>query len=142
MDDCILSSLSLPPGAKPALNSASSPQLRDASELKGADASINGGSDERSSRKGPGAAKQRQKDAGDSEDWRLDLGDGGSISQDRKPPCDETIDLTTSEETTDTESVADDSSQSARKARYLRKRKSSDGVDIPAKQPTEVSAFL
>ncbi|TNM91308.1 hypothetical protein fugu_019688 [Takifugu bimaculatus] len=141
MDDCILSSLSLPPGAKPVINSASSPQLGDASELKGhADAPINGGGIERSSRKGPGAARQRRKDTGDSEDWQL--GDGGSISRDRKPPCDEMIDLTTSGETTDTESVADDSGQSTRIARLLRKRKLSDGVDIPAKQPTEVSAFL
>lgn len=138
MDDCILSSLSLPPGAKPVVNSASSPQLGDTSELGAADTPVNGGGNERSSRKGPGAA--RQKDTGDSEDWQL--GDGGSISQDRKPSCDETIDLTTSGETTDTESVADDRSQSTRTARFLRKRKLSDGVDIPAKQPTEVSAFL
>lgn len=135
MDDCILSSLSLPPGAKAVIDSASSPS----SELKGrGDAPVNGGGNERSSRKSPGAA--RQKDTGDSEDWQL--GDGGSISQDRKLPCDETIDLTTSGETTETESVADDSSQSARIARFLRKRKSSDVVDIPAKQPMEVSAFL
>lgn len=142
MDDCILSSLSLPPGAKAVIDSASSPQLGDASELEGpADAPVNGGGgDERSSRKGPGAARRRQKDAGDSEDWQL--GDGGSVSQDGKLPCDETIDLTTSGETTETESVADDSSQSARIARFLRKRKSSDVVDVPAKQPTEVSAFL
>lgn len=137
MDDCILSSLSLPPGAKPVTDSASSPP----SELKAhADTPINGGGGERSSRKGPGAARQRQEDTGDSEDWQL--GDGGSVSRDRKPPCDEMIDLTTSGETTDTESVAEDSSQSARIARFLRKRKSSDGGDIPAKQPTEVSAFL
>lgn len=139
MDDCILSSLSLPPGAKAVIDSASSPQLGDASEPEGAaDAPVNG--DERASRKGPGAARRRQKDAGDSEDWQL--GDGGSVSQDGKLPCDETIDLTTSGETTETESVADDSSQSARIARFLRKRKSSDVVDVPAKQPTEVSAFL
>lgn len=138
MDDCILSSLSLPPGAKPVIDSASSPQLRDTSELKGhADAPVNGGGNER---KSPGAARQRQRDTGDSEDWQL--GDDGSVSRDGKPPCDETIDLTTSGETTETESVADDSSQSARIARFLRKRKLSDGVDIPAKQPTEVSAFL
>uniref|UniRef100_H3DMG5 TERF1-interacting nuclear factor 2 N-terminal domain-containing protein n=1 Tax=Tetraodon nigroviridis TaxID=99883 RepID=H3DMG5_TETNG len=37
MDDCILSSLSLPPGAKPAVDSASSPHLTDSdsSELRG-----------------------------------------------------------------------------------------------------------
>lgn len=137
MDDCILSSLSLPPGAKPVINSASSP----ASELTGdADTPLNGGGNERSSRKGPGPARQREEDTGDSEDWQL--GDGGSISRDRKPACDETIDLTTSGETTDTESLAEDSRQSARIARFLRKRKSSDVGDIPAKQPTEVSAFL
>lgn len=142
MDDCILSSLSLPPGAKLVMNSASSPHRRDSAELKGqADTPINGGGNERSNKMGPGAARQRQADSGDSEDWRLPLGDG-SISREGKQPCDETIDLTTSGETTDTDSVAEDSSRSARRAQFLRKRKLSDGADVPAKQPTDVSAFL
>lgn len=144
MDDCILSSLSLPPGAKPVINCASSPHLTDStsSELRGqAEAPTNGGGPQRLSRRGPEAARQRQKVAGDSEDSRLRLR-GQSISRETKQPCDETIDLTTSEETTDTDSVAEDSSQSARRGRPLRKRKLSEDVDTPAKQPTEAQAFL
>lgn len=138
MDDCILSSLSLPPGAK----LGSSPRLSDSgsSEPKD-DAPVNGGGPKRSSRRGPEGPRQGQADAGDSEDWRLLLG-GRSVPRDGTQPRDETIDLTTSGETTDTESVAEDGGESARTGRSLRKRKLSEGVDIPAKQPTEASAFL
>lgn len=145
MDDCILSSLSLPPGAKPSPDSASSPQLADSdsSELRGqTDALTNGDGPQRLSRRGPEAARQRQKVAGDSEDSRLRLG-GRSISRETPQPCEETIDLTTSGETTDTDSVAEDSSQSLRRGgRPLRKRKTSEDVEIPAKQPSEAPAFL
>lgn len=140
MDDCILSSLSLPAGAKPADSSASSPHLTDsnASELQGqADAPTNGGGPQRLSRRGPEAARQRQKVAGDSEDSRLRPG-GRSISRETKQPCDETIDLTASGEATDTDSLAEDSSQGARRGRLLRKRKLSEDVD----QPPEAPAFL
>lgn len=142
MDDCILSSLSLPPGAKPAVDSASSPHLTDSdsSELRGqADAPTNG--PQRLSRRGPEAARPRQKGAADSEDGRLRLA-GRSVSRETKQPCEETIDLTTSGETTDTDSLAEDGSQSARRGRALRKRKMSEDVDIPAKQPAEAPAFL
>lgn len=133
MDDCILSSLSLPPGAKPVVNAASSPHRADSSERRGqADAPANGGGPQRSSRRGPEATRQRQKVAGDS----------GGISQETKQPCEETIDLTTSAETTDTDSVAEDSSQSVSRGRPVRKRKLSEDVDVPAKQPTEAAAFL
>lgn len=147
MDDCILSSLSLPPGAKPVLSSASSPQLTDSSssEPKGqADAPANNngsGAPQRLSRRGPEAARQRQKAAGDSEDGRRLLG-GRSVSRERKQPYEQTIDLTTSAETTDTDSLAEDSSQSLRRGRVLRKRKLSEDVDIPTKHPTEAPAFL
>lgn len=144
MDDCILSSLSLPPGAKPVISSASSPHLTDSnsSELQGqAEAPTNGGGPQRLSRRGPEAARQKQKVAGDSEDSQLRLG-GRSIPRERRQPCDETIDLTTSGETTDTDSVAEEGSQSVRRGRPLRKRKLSEDVDIPAKQPTEAPAFL
>lgn len=146
MDDCILSSLSLPPGAKPVLSSASSPHLTDSSssEPKGqADAPANngGGAPQRLSRRGPEAARQRQKAAGDSENGRLLLG-GRGVSRERKQPYEQTIDLTTSAETTDTDSLAEDSSQSLRRGRILRKRKLSEDVDIPTKQPTEAPAFL
>lgn len=144
MDDCILSSLSLPPGAKPVLASASSPPLADSSssELQGqAGVPLNDGGPQRASRRGPEAARQRQKAAGDSEDSRLRLG-GRSVSRETKEPPEETIDLTTSAEATDTDSVAGDSGHSARRGRPLRKRKLSNEVEVPAKQPAEAPAFL
>lgn len=74
---------------------------------------------------------------------------GGNIAQERKAshsvsthPCDETIDLTTSNETADTDSADNEDSQSLRETRVFRKRKLSGGVDIPTKQPVEASAFL
>lgn len=143
MDDCILSSLSLPPGAKPVIDSASSPPVTDCSpsELRGrAEAPSNGGGPQRLSRRGPEAARQRQQLAGDSADSRLHPA-GRSVSRETKRPCDETIDLTTSGETTDSESVAEDSSRSARGGRPLRKRKLSEEVEIPAKQAAQ-AAFL
>lgn len=93
------------------------------------------------SRRGPEAARQRQKVAGDSEDSRLRLG-GRSVSRETKQPCDETIDLTTSGEAADTDWLAEDSGQGARRGRPLRKRKLSEDVDTPAKRPPEAPAFL
>ena len=55
-------------------------------------------------------------------------------------PCDETIDLTTSNESADVEPAACDGS--LRGGRVLRKRKLSGGVEIPTKQPVETPAFL
>ncbi len=152
MDDCILSSLSLPPGTKPVMDAAScSPALEDSNppEHKGRlDAPFNASSLERASRRSSDAARQRLKEARDSGGWQLQVR-GGNISQEKKGqnsisarPCDETIDLTTSTETADTDSAADDSSQSLRGARVLRKRKLSGGVDVPTKQPAEATAFL
>lgn len=152
MDDCILSSLSLPPGTKPVMSTAScSPALKDSNsqEHKGRlDAPFNVSSLERASRRSSETARQRQKDTRDSSSWQLHAR-GGNISQERKAqnpsgarPCDETIDLTTSNETADTDSAADDNSQSLRGGRVLRKRKLSNGVDVPAKLPAEASAFL
>lgn len=99
-------------------------------------------------RRSSDTARQRQKDTRDSSSWQLHAR-GGSVSQERKAqnttggqPCDETIDLTISAETADTDSAADDNSQSLRGGRVLRKRKLSGAVDIPAKQAAEVSAFL
>lgn len=146
MDDCILSSLSLPPGTKPVMNTTScSPALKDSNppEHEGhLDTPFNTSSLERASRTSSETLRQRLKETRDS-------GRGGNISQERKMqnsistrPCDETIDLTRSNETADTDSAADDNSQSLRGPRVLRKRKLSEGVDIPKKQPAEATAFL
>lgn len=152
MDDCILSSLSLPPGTKPVMDAAScSPALKDSNsqEHEGLlDAPFSTSSLEGTSRRSSETQRLRQRDAGDPSSWQLQAR-GGNISQERKAqnaigaqPCDETIDLTTSNETADTDSGAEDSSQSSRGGRVLRKRKLSEGVGVPAKQPAESSAFL
>lgn len=151
MDDCILSSLSLPPGTKPVINTTScSPALKDSNPLehKGRlDAPFNTSSLERASRRTSETVRQRLNETRDSGGWQLQVR-GGNISQERTVqssvsarPCDETIDLTTSE-TADTNSAANDNSQSLRGGRVLRKRKLSGGVDIPTKQPLEATAYL
>ncbi|XP_039998707.1 uncharacterized protein zgc:113263 isoform X1 [Xiphias gladius] len=148
MDDCILSSLSLPPGTKPV---SCSPALKDSTspEHKGClDAPINTSTLERAGRSSSETIRQRLKQTRDSGSWQLQVR-GQNISQERKVqnsvstrPCDETIDLTTSNETVDTDSAANGESQSLRGARVVRKRKLSGGVDIPPKQPVEASACL
>ncbi|XP_070785463.1 uncharacterized protein [Enoplosus armatus] len=152
MDDCILSSLSLPPGTKPVTNTTScSSPLKDSNppEHKGRlDAPFSASSLERASRRSSETLRQRLTETRDSGSWQLQVR-GGNVSQERKVqssistrPCDETIDLTTSSETVDRHSAASDDSQSLRGARVLRKRKLSGGVDIPTKQPAEAKAFL
>lgn len=152
MDDCILSSLSLPPGTKHNMSTTTcspTPQDSNSPEHKGRlDSLFNTSSLEWANRRSSETARQRQKDTRDSSSWQLHAR-GRSISQETKAqntiggqPCDEMIDLTISAETADTDSTADDSSQSVRGGRVLRKRKLSGGVDIPAKQGAEVSAFL
>ncbi|XP_071358596.1 uncharacterized protein [Trachinotus anak] len=152
MDDCILSSLSLPPGTKPVRNTTScSPALKDSTspEHKGRlDAPINTSGLERAGRRSSETIRQRLKETKDSGSWQLQVR-GGNISQERNAqssvsarPCDETIDLTASNEAADTNSAANEDSQSLRGASALRKRKLSGGVDIPSKQPVEASAFL
>ncbi|KAM9846054.1 uncharacterized protein ACBR49_011020 [Aulostomus maculatus] len=122
MDDCILSSMSLPPGTKPAMNATSySPAHKDSVPP------------ERSAR--PDASVSTSK-------TRQLLVRGGNISQERKLPCDETIDLTTSTEAEALDSAANENIQSFRGGRVLRKRKLSDGVDTPTKQLIEASAFI
>ncbi|XP_018542489.1 uncharacterized protein zgc:113263 isoform X2 [Lates calcarifer] len=152
MDDCILSSLSLPPGTKAVMNTTScSPALKDPAspEHKGRlNAPNNTSSLERPSRRSSETIRQRLKESGDSDSWQLQVR-GRNVSQERKaqsstsvPPCDETIDLTTSNETADTDPEADGDNRSLRGARILRKRKLSGGVDVPTKLPVEASAFL
>ncbi|XP_044041382.1 uncharacterized protein zgc:113263 isoform X2 [Siniperca chuatsi] len=149
MDDCILSSLSLPPGTKPVMNTAScSPALKDSNppEPEGClDTPYNTSSLERAGRRSSTTLRQRLKETSDSGSWQQ-LVRGGNISQERKVQnsisartCDETIDLTTSN--ADRDSAANDS-QSLRGGRVLRKRKLSGGVDIPTKQIAEATAYL
>ncbi|XP_044198887.1 uncharacterized protein zgc:113263 isoform X1 [Thunnus albacares] len=154
MDDCILSSLSLPPVTKPVMNTTScSPALKDSTppECKGHPGAPNNTSSlERAIRGGSETIRQRLRETGDAGSWQLQVRGGNcSISQERKVqnsintrPCDETIDLTTSNETAGTDSAANENSQSFRGERVPRKRKLSGGVDIPTKQPMEASAFL
>uniref|UniRef100_UPI0037E76248 uncharacterized protein n=1 Tax=Semicossyphus pulcher TaxID=241346 RepID=UPI0037E76248 len=137
MDDCILSSLSLPPGTKPAINTTScSPALKESNppEHQGR---LSAPSQERASRRSSETARQRLKET------------RALSSQERKAQssvsaltCDETIDLTASNEPADSDSAASENSQSLRGGRVLRKRKLSGCVDFPAKQPTEAAAFL
>lgn len=152
MDDCILSSLSLPPGTKSVMKTTvCSPALKDSNppeHKESLDTPFNISSPEKASRRSSETARQRPKDTRDPGSWQLRVR-GGNISQERKvqaaiseQPCDETIDLTASNETADTHSAADDNSQSLRGGRVLRKRKLSGGVDVPTKQPVEAAAFL
>ncbi|XP_027128087.1 uncharacterized protein zgc:113263 isoform X1 [Larimichthys crocea] len=152
MDDCILSSLSLPPGTKSVMKTtACPPALKDSNppeHKESLDAPFNTSSPEKASRRSSETARQRPKDTRDSGSWQLRVR-GGNICQERKAqdtvseqPCDETIDLTAPNETADKDSAADDNSQSLRGGRILRKRKLSGGVDVPAKQPAEAAAFL
>lgn len=147
MDDCILTSLSLPPGTKTVMETAScSPALKDSDHKGLLSAPVNASSTEKS-RRSSEPIRQGPRDTRDSGSWQLQAR-AGNISQERKVqniistlPCDETIDLTTSNETADTDSEASENNQSLRAARILRKRKLSGGVDIPTKQQ-EASAFL
>ncbi|XP_008281157.1 uncharacterized protein LOC103358113 [Stegastes partitus] len=152
MDDCILSSLSLPPGSKPAVNAAScSPALKESTPPAHEgpfSPPIDTGSAERPSRKSAETARQRLRESSDPGSWQRQLR-GGNTSQERKVqnstrtrPCDDTIDLTASNETADTDSEASESNQSLRAAQASRKRKLSGGVDVPAKRPAEASAFF
>ncbi|XP_068163009.1 uncharacterized protein zgc:113263 isoform X2 [Antennarius striatus] len=141
MDDCILSSLSLPPGAKSVENSSPcSPSVKDSNPPEN-----NGEFDNETAFE---TARQRATDSRDSSRWKLQVRNG-NVSQERQmqslsgaQPCDETIDLTVSNEMADTNSVASDNHQSMKGGRILRKRKLSGGVDIPTKRPVEATAFF
>ncbi|XP_037616507.1 uncharacterized protein zgc:113263 isoform X1 [Sebastes umbrosus] len=148
MDDCILSSLSLPPGTKPVTNTTS-PAHKDSDppehkELL--DPLFDTSSLERAIRRSSETARQSLKEMRDSGGRQLRVR-GGNISQEGKVqnsvsarPRDETIDLIASNETAG--SAAIDNSQSLIGGRVLRKRKLSGGVDIPSKQPAEAKASL
>uniref|UniRef100_A0A3B5MFW6 Myb-like domain-containing protein n=1 Tax=Xiphophorus couchianus TaxID=32473 RepID=A0A3B5MFW6_9TELE len=88
MDDCILSSLSLPPGTRPVIEATSE-----------------------------------------------------SPAQSSTRPCNETIDLTISNEGADSDSEASESTPSLLGSQSSRKRKLSGGVDVPRKQNAEERSF-
>ncbi|KAM7378208.1 hypothetical protein PAMA_013214 [Pampus argenteus] len=154
MDDCILSSLSLPPVTKPVMNTTScSPAVKDSTSLESIGRTSppsNLSSLERAIWRSSETIKQRLRETGDLGSWQLQVRGGNcGITQERKVqnsinvhPCDETIDLTTSNETADTGSAANENSQSFRGGRVPRKRKLSGGVDTPTKQPMEASALV
>ncbi|XP_053271441.1 uncharacterized protein LOC128429185 [Pleuronectes platessa] len=153
MDDCILSSLSLPPGAKPATNTtSSSPPLKDSAspQHKGRpDPPIGTSSLELACRRSSDTIRQSLMETKNSGRWQLQVQGGGGGSQERKVqnsisagPCDDTIDLTAPTESGDAGSAANGDGHSLRGGRVLRKRKLSGGVDIPAKLPVDFPAFL
>ncbi|XP_075886350.1 uncharacterized protein LOC142890909 isoform X2 [Nelusetta ayraudi] len=134
MDDCILSSLSLPLGAKSESPSSCSPALKDSNcqERAGRPGSL-----ERAG--GQQQQQQQQRDAS------RQLGVGRASQEKRRAagaaPCDNTIDLTASNENADSNSGDDDDDDDS--SSHLRKRKLSQGSeDVPAKRPSEVPAFL
>ncbi|CAN9508453.1 unnamed protein product [Ophioblennius macclurei] len=146
MDDCILSSLLLPPGAKPAPDTVScTPAHKDSAPpdlLTQTTRALRsgGGGAERPSRKSAESARQRMRETSGGGSWRGGSR-AGANSQEKKKAQSETIDLTSfSEAAADSDSGASESNQSAR----ARKRKlsggGSGGLDIPTKQLLD--AFL
>ncbi|CAG5927595.1 unnamed protein product [Menidia menidia] len=138
MDDCILSSLSVPPGTRPPADAESfSPAFKDTDapghKVLGLEMPNTRSSD---------AIRKAQRDTRDS--WQMQGGDG-HISQEREAhnsTGDETIDLTKANEAADTESEASESNQSLRAASRQRKRRLSGGADIPSKKPMDASAIM
>uniref|UniRef100_A0A8C2ZHM2 Myb-like domain-containing protein n=1 Tax=Cyclopterus lumpus TaxID=8103 RepID=A0A8C2ZHM2_CYCLU len=78
MDDCILSSLSLPPGTKPVTNTTScSPSLKDSNSpehKRHLDALFNTSSLERAIRRSSETVRQRLEETGDLGSWQLQVG--------------------------------------------------------------------
>lgn len=131
MDDCILTSMSLPPGSKAATDATSYlPAHRDPrpSERRAGGPEAPAGAEASA----PEAASKRLRD---------------SSHEARKPnPCEETIDLTTSNDPEPPEAAAaaaaSELNLSFRGGRALRKRRLSGGVETPAKQRMDASSFL
>nr|XP_043878147.1 uncharacterized protein zgc:113263 isoform X2 [Solea senegalensis] len=144
MDDCILSSLSLPPGTKP-ITSLPDPKASTSPESKGsAGGPISTGNLERAYMRSLETIRQRLKETNDTGGWQLQVRGGKERkgqSASGAQPCDETIDLTTPTEIGDSESTANGDSHSLRGARLFRKRKLSDDTDVPAKQSAEMSSL-
>lgn len=142
MDNCILSSLSLPPGSRPVMDSgSSSPTPKDSTPPEPAglvSPPISTSGPERPNTRSSDSARQRAKQERDSGGRSL-RGKDRKVQNSTKARH-ETIDLTVSNEAAATDSEESNLSLSA--PRRLRKRKPSGGVDVPAKKPVEASAFL
>ncbi|XP_071368929.1 uncharacterized protein [Centroberyx affinis] len=142
MDDCILSSLSLPP--KLVINTASCSSTPVDSPLPEKEVHPN--------RRNSETIRHKMREKIDSGNSRLKVrGGNGNISQERGAqnsvstfPHDKTsaIDLSPSEEPAVTDSAANENSQSLRGGHVLRKRKLSGSLEVPSKQPMVASAFL
>ncbi|TNN46064.1 Zinc finger and SCAN domain-containing protein 29 [Liparis tanakae] len=137
MDDCILSSLSLPPGIKTVRNSDScSPTLKDSNPLehkRHLDALFSTSSLERAIRRSSETVRQGLEETRDLGGWQLDIG-GGDFSLERKA-WDPAAELAALDVTADADSVVNGSLIGTR---ILRKRKLSAVVDIPPqKKPAE-----
>lgn len=142
MDDCILSSLSLPPGTRPVLNATS----QSPAPPKDSPTPINTSSQERTSIRASDTLRQKLREERESGAWQLQARNM-NISQERKmqsssQPCNETIDLTISNEGADSESEASESTPSLLGSHSARKRKLSGGAEVPMKQSAEASAIV
>ncbi|XP_028306642.1 uncharacterized protein LOC114465680 [Gouania willdenowi] len=137
MEDCILSSLSLPLGVKAVMGSAScSPPHKDSASSerqRPLSAPIRTSSLDRSSRRSSEAIRLNLKDTKEPGNTAQE---GNRVHK----PINDTIDLTTSNENADTDSC--ESSRSLRAEWAVRKRKLSGGVDFPSKKTQEASAFV
>lgn len=148
MDDCILSSLSLPPGARTVINTSSqSPApTKDSTPPVHLGAPTNACSAEKPSMRVSDTLRQKLREERESGAWQLQVRNMNP-SQERKMQsstrlCNETIDLTISNEGADSDSEASESTHSLLGPRGSRKRKLSGGVDVPRKQNAEASAVL
>lgn len=148
MDDCILSSLSLPPGARTVINTSSqSPApTKDSTPPVHLGAPTNACSTEKPSMRVSDTLRQKLREERESGAWQLQVRNMNP-SQERKMqsstrPCNETIDLTISNEGADSDSEASESIHSLLGPLSSRKRKLSGGVDVPRKQHAEASAVL
>ncbi|XP_036004846.1 uncharacterized protein zgc:113263 isoform X1 [Fundulus heteroclitus] len=148
MDDCILSSLSLPPGTRPVLPATSQspapPKPSTPPVHLGAPIS-NTNSLEKPSSRVSDTLRQKLREERESGAWQLQVRNM-NLPQEWKAqgssrPCSETIDLTISNEGADSESEASESTHSLLGSQGGRKRKLSGGADVPRKQNAEASAI-
>ncbi|XP_029901373.1 uncharacterized protein LOC115354954 isoform X2 [Myripristis murdjan] len=149
MDDCILSSLSLPPMTKLVINNASCSSSPDSSPLPDKEEDP-----EQSSlgRRNTETSRYRQRDKSDSGNWQLMVrGSNGSNAQEKRRQNSaatfahdgvDTIDLSPSEDPVVTDPATSENSLVLKGGRVLRKRKHSAGLEVSSKQSMEVSAFL
>ncbi|XP_029969530.1 uncharacterized protein LOC115404372 [Salarias fasciatus] len=139
MDDCILSSLLLPPGAKPAPDTVScTPAPEDAAPPEDKRPLRANGS-ERSSRSAAESARQKLRETMSSGGRQL-RARAGTDAQEKSRARRGAIDLTSLRRAADSDSEASGSNQSSRAGRDGRKRKLSGGVGVPAKQALEEAA--